>query len=177
MLDPSEFVKVGIIGKPHGVSGETSVRLLPEMESCRLSPSFVYLLINGGLVPYRVENSRYKSDEVLLVKLPLLETQEKIRGLLSCDVYMAPREIELLAPAPSGEDSLVGYGVTDVNLGFVGTITDIQEISGNPLFVIESKTGEVLIPASEDFVVKIDPETNQITVNTPEGLLDINLED
>jgi ribosomal 30S subunit maturation factor RimM len=36
--------------------------------------------------------------------------------------------------------------------------------------------GEVLIPATDDFVVAIDDEEKLITVDTPEGLLEINEE-
>ncbi len=176
MLNQSAFVKAGILGKPHGVSGETTVRLLPGMESYQLFPTYVYILISGGLVPYRVEACRYKSDEVLLVKLPLLDTQEKIRALLNCDVFLAPEEMEQTVPSSDGINPLIGYGVTDVNLGFVGTISDIQEITGNPLFVVTGKMGEVLIPATDDFVVAIDDEAKLIRVDTPEGLLEINEE-
>ena len=176
MLETTEFKKVGIMGKPHGVSGETTVRLLPDMASERLHPTFIYLLINGGLVPYRVENFRDKSVDVLLVKLPLLKAQDKMRGLQGCEVFLAPGEIDSPDSPAGGEDALAGYVVTDVNRGRVGTMIGIQEISGNPLLVIAGEAGEILIPATEEFVLEIDDEAKQITVDTPEGLLDINLE-
>lgn len=174
MLNKADFLKAGIIAKPHGVSGETAVRLLPQMEPLELQSSFVYIDINGGLVPFRVKSHRYKTDNILLVKLPLLPTPEIIRTLMDCDVYLSPDEIERSPAHHNGSNTLIGYSIQDVNLGYIGTITDIQEITDNPLFVVEHEKGEMLIPASEDFIVKIDDEKKVITVEMPEGLLGIN---
>ncbi len=174
MLNKTDFIKAGIIVKPHGVSGETAVRLLPSMEPHELLPTFVYINIDNGLVPFRVESFRYKSDDILLVTLPLLPTPEKIRDLMDCDVYIAPDEIERSAPQLDRSKTLIGYRLKDAALGDVGLVTDIQEITGNPLFVVEHLKGEVLIPATEDFILEIDDKKRVITVKTPRGLLGIN---
>ncbi len=174
MLNKADFIKAGIVAKPHGVSGETALRLLPQMEPHELHPTFVYILIDGGLVPFRVESFRYKTDDVLLVRLPLLPTPEKIRSFMDCDVYIAPDEIERSAPQLIRSKTLIGYRLKDVTHGDVGVVADIHEITGNPLFVVKHQKGEVLIPATEDFVVDIDDEMRVITVEIPEGLLGIN---
>lgn len=46
----------------------------------------------------------------------------------------------------------------------------------NTLFVVEQEDGEeLLVPAQEEFIVEINQEKKLITVELPEGLL--NLED
>ncbi len=42
------------------------------------------------------------------------------------------------------------------------------------ILVVADRGREYLIPALDEFVVAIDPETGTITVDPPEGLLEMN---
>jgi len=174
MLNKRDFILAGTVGKPHGISGETSVRLNANASSNEIEPTFIFIEIDNELVPFRITSSRYKKDEILLVKLPLLATEDKIRALMDCNVFINPTEITKPSADLNQLDSFTGYLITDVNTGNIGEITGIQDISGNPLFMVDGASGEILIPVAEDLVVEIDDQKRQILMDIPDVLLDIN---
>jgi len=56
----------------------------------------------------------------------------------------------------------------------VGTIVAVDETTVNTLFEVNSPEGdELLIPASNELITAINSEEKTITINIPEGLLDL----
>ena len=56
----------------------------------------------------------------------------------------------------------------------VGTIVAVDETTVNTLFEVNSPKGdELLIPASNELITAINSEEKTITINIPEGLLDL----
>lgn len=54
----------------------------------------------------------------------------------------------------------------------IGIVKEVIETGANDVYVVDSdKYGEVLIPAHEETVIKIDFDTEIITMSLPEGLL------
>ncbi|WP_010661978.1 ribosome maturation factor RimM [Marinilabilia salmonicolor] len=176
MIEKSEFTYIGKLAKPHGVSGETAIRLTSEVAESELDPTFIFVDIDKGLVPFRVNEFRYKGGDVLLVKLPLLETEKDIRKLMDNDIYISPHEISGPSVGTNNINAFNGFKAIDINEGELGIIESIQDISGNPLFIINGKKGELLIPVAEEFIVNVDEENKTIELNIPEGLLDLNEE-
>ncbi len=174
MLQKSEFTHIGKLSKPHGVSGEVAIRLIPEITNNDLHPSFIFADIDNGLVPFRVSEFRYKGENVLLVKLQLLKTEEDIRKIMGTDIYVAPDEVSGSSASTNNINTFNGFKATDINEGELGIIDSIQDISGNPLFIINGKKGELMIPVAEEFIVNIDEDARVIELNIPEGLLDLN---
>ena len=54
-------------------------------------------------------------------------------------------------------------------------MVEVDTATVNTLFVVEKDGEELLVPAQEEFIVGIDQRRKLITVELPEGLL--NLED
>ncbi|PWE01041.1 ribosome maturation factor RimM [Marinilabilia rubra] len=177
MLEKSQYIQAGIVAKPHGISGETAVRLSPEIDLKETQPTFIFIEIDNGLVPFRVSGLRYKSDDVILVKLPLLASEEKIRKVMDFRVYLDPQDVASPGADFSNLNSFNEFEVIDATAGSIGHISGIQDISANPLFIIEGPQGEVLIPVAEDFIVNIDDDNQIIEMNIPEGLLGLNSPD
>ena len=58
--------------------------------------------------------------------------------------------------------------------GKIGTIASINDTSAQPLFVVTTENGEILVPMVDDFIEQIDRVNKKILVRTPEGLIDMN---
>jgi 16S rRNA processing protein RimM len=72
--------------------------------------------------------------------------------------------------------NLIGYSVIDQVHGPIGTIEAILEFpSHNILQIRNSDKTEILIPAIEAFVLKMDHEKKSLEMNTPEGLISVYL--
>lgn len=173
MIEKNDCIKVGIIAKPHGINGEVIARADSSFTVDDLSYEYLLVELDGGLVPYFVEEIRHKNDEESIVKFEFSDTQDDARRLSGAAVYIKRNWADAEADDLS-VGMLVGFSATDAHHGALGTITDIDQQGGaNPLFVIDNNGQELLIPVTDDFIQSIDTEGKNITFCLPEGLIDL----
>lgn len=171
MIKKENVYRIGKLGKTHGVSGEISFMFDDDIFD-RADAEHLILEIDGILVPFFMEEYRFKSNEVALVKFEDVDTQERAAELTGCEVYFE-REA---SPDPSqgGEltyAQLVGFNVIDIATGkALGKIEYINDQTENIMFELEDG---MLIPAFEDLIEDVDIEKQTISMNLPEGLLDL----
>ena len=162
--------KIGIIGKAHGVKGELSIQIDDDIFD-RVDAEYLVLKLDGIFVPFFMEEYRFKCDSVALVKFEGVDTQERARELTGVEVYF-PRELaEQDEETELSYAALVGYTLIDNNSGkAVGTIAYVDEQTINIMFELED---ERLIPATEELIVDVDQKNRTITLDIPEGILDL----
>ena len=169
MIKKEEVYKIGRIGKAHGVKGEVSFSFDDDVFD-RVDADYLILEVDGILVPFFMEEYRFRSDNTALVKFEDIDTQDRARELTNCDVYF------LRSEADDEEEELtysflVGFNIIDDQSGRnVGTIASIDENTLNILFELEDGT---LIPASEELITDIDKDNKTITIALPEGILEL----
>jgi 16S rRNA processing protein RimM len=169
MIRAEEVYKIGRLGKSHGVKGEVSFQFDDDIFD-RVDADYLVLDIDGILVPFFMEEYRFRNDSVCLVKFCDIDTQQRAQELTGCDVYF-PRALAEEAEDVPSLASLVGFEIVDAsNRKTIGTIADIDDSTVNILFEMENG---MLIPANDDLIEDIDAEQRTITMNIPEGLLDI----
>ena len=169
MIREEEVYKIGKLGKTHGVKGEVSF-LFDDDVFDRVDADYLILMIDGILVPFFMEEYRFRSDTTAIVKFCDIDTQERARELTGCDVYF-PRALTDSDKGSISWAEIVGYSIVDANTGrTVGKIASIDDSTINILFCLEDGT---LIPASEELITDIDQENRIITINIPQGLLDL----
>ena len=167
MIKQEEVYKIGRLGKAHGVKGEVSFQFDDDIFD-RVDADYLVLDIDGILVPFFMEEYRFRNDSVCLVKFCDIDTQQRAQELTGCDVYF-PRAL-----AEEGEEmpslaSLVGFGIVDASNGrTIGNIAAIDDTTANLLFELEDGR---LIPANDDLIEDIDMQQQKITMNLPEGIL------
>lgn len=169
MIKQEEVYKIGRLGKSHGVRGEVSF-LFDDDVFDRVDADYLILDIDGILVPFFIEEYRFRSDTTALMKFEGIDTQERARELTGCDVYF------LRNLAASDDDSIswsaiVGFDIIDASTEkSIGRIASIDDSTLNILFCLEDGH---LIPASEDLITQIDQQARTITMHLPAGLLDL----
>ena len=170
MIKEQEVYKIGLIGKAHGVKGELSIQIDDDVFD-RVDAEYLVLKLDGIFVPFFMEEYRFKSDSVALVKFEGVDTQERARELTGVEVFF-PRELaEQDEEAELSYAALVGYTLIDNNSGKpVGTIAYVDEQTINIMFELEDGR---LIPASEELIVDVDQKNRTITLDIPEGILDL----
>ena len=168
MIKNEEVYKIGRLGKSHGIKGEISFQFDDDVFD-RVDADYLVLEIDGILVPFFMEEYRFRSDSLALVKFCDIDTQERASELTGCDVYF-PRDLADEDDTPTLA-SLVGFDLIEAsNNKKVGTIASIDDSTANILFELEN---DRLIPANDDLISDIDSEKRQITMNIPQGLLEI----
>lgn len=171
MIKKEEVFKIGIINKPHGVKGEVSFTftddIFDRVEDC----DYLVLLLDGILVPFFIEEYRFRSDNVALVKFEGIDSTEKARTLTNVEVYYPVKFMDDQEEISSW-NYFIGFRVEDIHHGCLGTIVDVDDATMNVLFVIENGDEEVLLPAHEEFILDIDRKKKILKVDIPDGLLD-----
>ena len=169
MIRQEEVYKIGRLGKAHGVKGEVSFQFDDDIFD-RVDADYLVLDIDGILVPFFMEEYRFRNDSVCLVKFCDIDTQQRAQELTGCDVYF-PRTLAEEADDVPSLASLVGFEIVDASNGkAIGNIAAIDDSTINLLFELED---DALIPANDELIEDIDAEHRTITMNIPKGLLDI----
>ena len=170
MIKQDDVYKIGRIGKPHGIKGELTMMVEDDVFD-RVKGEYLILLIDGILVPFFIEDYRFRSEQSALVKFCDIDTQERASELTGCDVFF-PRSLS----DSDDTDTLtwqeaIGYQVADDNSGkTLGTISYIDTSTANTL--IELDNG-MLIPAAYEIIKDINTDQRLITMSLPEGLMEI----
>lgn len=171
MIKKEEVFKIGIINKPHGVKGEVSFTftddIFDRVEDC----DYLVLLLDGILVPFFIEEYRFRSDNVALVKFEGIDSTEKARTLTNVEVYYPVKFMDDQEEISSW-NYFIGFRVEDIHHGCLGTVVDVDDATMNVLFFIENGDEEVLLPAHEEFILDIDRKKKILKVDIPDGLLD-----
>lgn len=168
MIKEEDVYKIGRLGKTHGVRGEISF-LFDDDVFDRTDADYLILRVDSILVPFFIEEYRFKSDANAIVKFDGIDTQERARELTGCDVCF-PRSLT------EGDDDiswsvLVGFDILEAQSGkSIGRIASIDDSTLNILFCLEDGR---LIPASDNLITTIDQQARTITMHIPEGLLEL----
>jgi 16S rRNA processing protein RimM len=158
----------------HGVKGESSLQFTDDVFD-RVDADYLVLQVDGILVPFFMEEYRFRTGETALVKFEGIDTLEQARNLTNCEVFFS----RALAEEQTDEVSwsqLTGMQLINYrNEQNIGTVTSVDDSTENILLVIDDEKGnELLIPAVESFIKDIDMEKREIRVELPEGLLSLN---
>ena len=169
MIRQEEVYKIGKLGKAHGVKGEISF-LFDDDVFDRTEADYLVLDLDNILVPFFIEEYRFKTDDNALMKFEGIDTQERARELTGCDVYF-PRELAETDEEHLSWAAIRGFELIDANTGkSAGRIASVDDATINILFELEDGK---LIPASEELITNVDTKKQQIFINLPEGILEL----
>ena len=174
MIRRDDVYKIGKLGKPHGVKGEITFAITDDVFD-RVDAEYLVLDINGILVPFYMEEYRFKNDENVLVKFEDIDTQEQARNYTGCEVYF-PRHLSDSDGEHMSWAEIIGFQLVDIPTGkVVGTIDHVDDSTINLLFEVTTPEGEeLLIPASNDFIHEVDAGQRVIKMQLPEGILELD---
>lgn len=161
--------KIGTLTRTHGIGGELSMNFTDDVWD-RADADYVFLEVDGIQVPFFLEGWRFRSDSVALLKFQDIDSSESALEYVGADVYF-PHD---LTPEPSEDDEytwrhFTGWKVVDDIAGEIGEIEHVEDSTANTIFFV----GDKPIPATEDFIERIDAKERTIYMNLPEGLLDL----
>lgn len=170
MIAEESVYRIGQITRTHGVKGEVSFSFTDDVWD-RVEADYLVLRIDGILVPFFMEEYRFRSDTTALVKFLGYDSSEAARELCGTDVYfphsLTPEE------EPDVEYTwrhFTGFRVVDEKAGLLGEIETVDDTTANVLFYV----GDLMIPAVEEFVCGIDHAARTVHVSLPAELLNLN---
>lgn len=163
-----------IIGK-HSFNGEILVKLDTDNPEDFIEMESVFVEIDKNLIPFFIENSNLQKTDLLRVKFEDIDSEEEAEELINKELYLPLTLLPELTGNKFYFHEVIGFNVVDSNIGNIGVITGVNDHTPQPLFIIEHKGKEVLIPITDDFIDKVDRKNKIIHLTTPDGLVDLYL--
>lgn len=173
-MDKSSCYCVGRIIKSFGYKGNL-ILLFERLDAhaCTAFPS-IFVDIEGELVPFFFEDYQVRDDHTAMVRFDDISSDDQARKLVNRDLYL-PRETEAdYDQTRSLYSRIEGYSVFDQDKGYVGTVREFVRMKEQDLLRVDGQGKEILIPAVEPFIERMDHQNREIHLDLPEGLLDLN---
>lgn len=121
-----------------------------------------------------IEEFQERSYDTICIKFDDVSSEQMARNLSGLTVLCKKN---FLDPSLSSPDiqNFIGFSVKDNHSNFIGILDAVLAIENNPLMRILKNKKEILLPLREQFLVSFDMAKKEITVELPEGLLDLYL--
>ena len=172
MINKDDTYKIGRITKAHALRGEVVFMFSDDIFD-RVDCPYLICEIDGILVPFFIEEYRFKNDSAALVKFEDIDSAEQAQQIIGSDIYFEKKYIEEGEEDEVSLNYFIGFTVKE-DKNTIGTIIGIDDNTDNWLFIVERTNGdECMIPAHEEFIIDIDHKNKTIEMNLPIGLLDL----
>ena len=158
--------RIAQVLKSNGTDGELLVSFFDiDPEEIDLEePVFIYF--DGLPVPFYFDSFTPRGTRRALVRLTGVRSLQDADELSGAAVYADYFEEE-------EEEDFTGWTVLDAEGHVVGTAQDYEDIPGNTCLWVQTAKGQVLLPLHEDLVVSVDPDRRELSLQIPDGLLEL----
>lgn len=161
---------IGRFGRPRGVSGE--IYITPATDDPARFTELREIIIVG---PDQRRTVSLNKAAVIggrpVVKIEGIESREEAAKLTGLSIEIP---IERLRPLPDGryyQFDLVGCRVAGVDGTDYGVIEEVMFYPASDLYrIVSERFGEVLFPAVDRYVIRIDIDGKKIIIDPPAGL-------
>ena len=162
---------IGQIIGVHGIKGNFKLRSYAESLSVFQPDSVVVVVTSDGRQkPYEI-NWVKPHAKAALISFKGVDTRDQAEALIGCELFIEKSRL----PEPEEGSyywfDLIGLDVFDVDQKYLGRLESIFETGSNDVYVVKEGDEEILIPALESVVQKIDLKNRRMQVDLPEGLI------
>ena len=162
-------VRIGLIGRPHGVGGELVLGDCPlSLDELRAVGTFVWRGRDGRERALVLDSAR-DAHERFLVRFRGCEDREHARELTLGVLYAESSQLPDPGPRVAYAYQLIGLAVEAEDGRRLGVLESILPTGANRVFVVRGER-EWLIPATEQVIRGVDLGRGVITVSLPPGL-------
>jgi len=169
-----EDVVIARIVKARGVRGEVSCALETDFPSRFSSLQRVTVWMpDETRLSLKIEDCWFHNGRVIL-KFEGYDTMTAAQGLTGGRLVVAEDDLEPLEEGQFFERQVIGSEVVTSDGLKVGRVTRVMRTGGTDVLVLAGDDGrERLIPFADEICTGVDVEARRITIDPPEGLLDL----
>jgi 16S rRNA processing protein RimM len=169
-----DYFEIGYILKPHGLKGAINILLDVDDPSKYAKMESVVVKIGEQLVPFLVSSLQIYGNKATM-QFEEINSVEEAQKLKSCTLMLPLEQLPKLENGKFYYHDVIGYQITDKELGQLGPIENIITGGNQDLITMIYKNKEILIPVSKEIVLSANHEKKEVVVHLPDGLLNIYL--
>ena len=166
---------VGHVARPHGIRGDVIVNPETDFPEARFAVGAeLFVQRNGTVERITVTRTRMQAGRPVIG----LSGVSDMNGALTfagAEIRVPVDRLTALPPGVYYRHDLVGCQVVTRDGTVVGTVREVEGTMGGSRLVLETPTGEVLVPLADDICVSIRPSERRIVIEPPDGLLELNV--
>lgn len=162
-----QHVAVGRIVAPWGVRGHIKVEPLTDFPQTRFARNAVLWLLGS---PHAVEEMRWHGKHALL-KLTGIDSREAAQELRDTLLEIPEEELHSLEGGQYYQFQIVGLEVYTMDGQHLGRVDEVLTLASNDVYVVHGPQGEILLPALDDVIIRVDLAQGRMEVDPPEGTL------
>lgn len=175
-MENDHFFPIGKIVGVHGVKGV--IKVYPYSESLSFFKQDGLLLVGNGKGFFGENHTiawAKPHKKIILLSLNDISTRSLAKKLVGSELFIEKTKIPLLEEGVYYWSDIIGLFVFTKDDKYLGIVESIISTGSNDVYVVkksdDGKKGvEVLIPALESVVIKIDLKQKTMKVDLPEGL-------
>jgi 16S rRNA processing protein RimM len=174
LLSFNDCTKIGSFRKSHGIAGTLDLVFEPEWETS-VEHAELFITDTDGLpVPWFVapDGIRITSSKSALVDLLWVDNLQAAKRLCGSSVYI-PKSNIIPNEESSGLSEWAGFSIYNETGALIGMVNNMENYAGNLVMMVDTPWGEKMVPLHPDLIIELDHETRRMTMEFPEGLLDI----
>lgn len=175
-MNQEDCFYLGYVTKPFGYKGEVVIHLDVDDPNQYQHLESVFILLGGKLIPFFVQKISLRPNaNTAVVQFQDVDTAEKAQHISGCEMFLP---LQFLPPLKGNSfyfHEITGYQVVDKSKGNLGPVEKVLEFPGNPVIQIQVGKKEVLIPANDEIIERLDRSKKTLYINAPEGLIDLYL--
>lgn len=170
---PTKLVFLGRVGRPHGIAGEVYIDRTSLAPDDWLAVGRLEWRGRGGQAQ-RLDIAEVRpAHDRLLMTFRGVGDRETVAQLTNGELWGDAARLPDPGPGVAYTFQLVGLRVVDSAGTDLGVVRDISTAAAQPLYIVERDGKELLLPAYEPFLKRVDLAAGVITVDPPPGLLEL----
>ncbi len=176
MIRDNELSVIGRTLKPHGINGEISATVDSDVDLDDLR--CIVLDIDGIYVPFFINSYRSRGSEAVLITIDGIKDENQAAAVCGLDIHALKSDLGEQGSL-DGDDGfymsdLIGFKLLDQAGHTVGTISGYDDSTANTLLIVDNEEGEsIYVPIADELINDFDAEARVISINVPEGLLEL----
>lgn len=172
-----DYTYIGRLHSTHGLQGHITATHKLKGKNIFKQLKHIFVEIRPeSYIPYFIEECTITAEDEVIILVDETYSPEAAKHIVGKNIYIENALYSKLQPAELTMN-FEGYIVYDAHDKKVGTITEIQEMPGQLLASVDINGIEALIPLVEHHILNINTKKKEITLQIPDGLLDIYLND
>ena len=173
-MTKDDCFNLGYISRRVGNKGDVAFVLDSDTPARYKNLESVFLEINKSLVPFFIKKITL-SGTFATVTLDGIDSVERADELVKSSLYLPLSFLPPLKGKKFYYHEIPGYKASDKTYGDLGIIKSILDFPNQAVFQIMKGDDEILIPVKDEFIISIDRMNNVVSLDAPDGLIDIYL--